>query len=151
MSEILLLNGPNLDLLGQREPATYGAERLADIVARAEHQAAAAGHRLSHLQSNSELVLIERVHAAISDKTAFIVINPAAFTHTSVALRDALAASRLPFVEVHLSNVYAREPFRQRSLFSDLAVGVICGFGSQGYDLALRAAIGRLAAKSAPG
>jgi len=151
VSEILLLNGPNLDLLGQREPATYGGERLAAIVARAEQQAAAAGQHLSHLQSNSELALIERVHAAISDKTAFIVINPAAFTHTSVALRDALAASRLPFIEVHLSNVHAREAFRQRSLFSDLAVGVICGFGAQGYELALQVAIRRLDSQSASG
>ena len=144
VAQILLLNGPNLNLLGTREPRTYGGRTLADIVAVAFAQAHSAGHDLDHLQSNSELALIERLHAAKSDATAFIVINPGAFTHTSVALRDALAAVAIPFIEVHLSNVHAREVFRHRSLFSDLAVGVICGLGADGYEFALAAALRRL-------
>ncbi len=144
MARILLLNGPNLDLLGLREPGIYGQTTLAAIVAAAETQARAAGLDLSHLQSNSELALIERVHAAKSDETAFIVLNPAGFTHTSVALRDALAALALPFIELHLSNVYAREPFRHHSFFSDRAEAVICGLGAEGYQVAVAAAIQRV-------
>jgi 3-dehydroquinate dehydratase-2 len=144
VARILLLNGPNLNLLGTREPETYGRETLADIVAGLTTQVQAGGHELSHLQSNSELALIERLHAARSDATAFIVINPAAFTHTSVALRDALAAASIPFIEVHLSNVHAREAFRHRSLLSDMAVGVICGLGAEGYSMALAAAMRRV-------
>jgi len=140
-----MLNGPNLNLLGLREPAVYGHGTLQDIVTAAATQATAAGHQLDHLQSNAELALIERIHAARDDGTAFIVINPAAFTHTSVALRDALAAAAIPFVEVHLSNVHAREAFRHRSLLSDLAVGVICGFGAVGYEFAVTVALRRLA------
>lgn len=141
---ILLLNGPNLNLLGLREPQTYGRQTLADIVTPIADQAQAHGHVLEHLQSNSELALIERIHAARQDGTAFIVINPGAFTHTSVALRDALSAAAIPFIEVHLSNVHAREAFRHRSLLSDLAVGVICGLGAEGYSYALSAAMRRL-------
>ncbi|MGD9583003.1 MAG: type II 3-dehydroquinate dehydratase [Lysobacterales bacterium] len=144
MPRILLLNGPNLDLLGRREPGTYGQTTLAEIVAAAEAQVQGAGLMFSHLQSNSELALIERIHAAKFDETAFIVFNPAAFTHSSVALRDALAAIALPFIELHLSNVYAREPFRHHSLFSDRAEAVICGLGAEGYRVALAAAIRRL-------
>jgi 3-dehydroquinate dehydratase II len=144
VARILLLNGPNLNMLGTREPETYGRQTLADIVALVSAQVQAGGHELSHLQSNSELALIERLHAARSDGTAFIVINPAAFTHTSVALRDALSAAAVPFIEVHLSNVHAREAFRHRSLLSDLAVGVICGLGAEGYSLAMTAAMQRV-------
>ncbi|MDZ4814193.1 MAG: type II 3-dehydroquinate dehydratase [Pseudomonadota bacterium] len=144
MAQILLLNGPNLNLLGTREPRTYGGRSLTQIVAFVVAQAHLAGHDLVHLQSNSELALIERLHAAKSDGTAFIVINPGAFTHSSVALRDAMAAVGIPFIEVHLSNVHAREPFRHCSLFSDLAVGVICGLGADGYEFALAAAMRRL-------
>lgn len=144
MARILLLNGPNLDLLGLREPSIYGQTTLAAIVAAAETQVRAAGLDFSHLQSNSELALIERVHAAKTDETAFIVLNPAGFTHTSVALRDALAAIALPFIELHLSNVYAREPFRHHSFFSDRAEAVICGLGAEGYRVAVAAAIRRL-------
>ena len=134
---ILVLHGPNLNLLGVREPQHYGSDTLEDINQRLRLQAQAAGFALETLQSNAEYVLIERVHAALADGTAFIIINPAAFTHTSVALRDALAGVKIPFIEVHLSNVHAREPFRQHSYFSDLAVGVICGLGASGYELAL--------------
>ncbi len=141
---ILVLHGPNLNLLGSREPAVYGHTTLAQIDAALMAQAQSAGHRVQCVQSNAEHVLIERLHAARSDGTAFILINPAAFTHTSVALRDALAAVAIPFVEVHLSNVHAREPFRQHSYFSDLAVGVIAGFGADSYRYALQAAIARL-------
>lgn len=143
--DILVLHGPNLNLLGMREPHLYGADRLVDIDGRLAAAAQQAGLALSSLQSNAEHVLIERVHQAYSDNTGFIIINPAAFTHTSVALRDALAAVKIPFIEVHLSNVHAREPFRQHSYFSDLAVGVICGLGAQGYELALSYAIRQLA------
>ncbi len=144
MATLLVLNGPNLNLLGTREPGIYGSETLADIDARLRAQAEAAGHRLVCFQSNAEHELIERIHRARADGVAFIVINPAAFTHTSVALRDALLAGGIPFIEVHLSNVHAREPFRHRSYFSDVAVGVIAGLGSQGYELALAAALRRL-------
>lgn len=147
MAQLLVLNGPNLNLLGSREPATYGAQTLADIRSDCEACAAGFGHALDFFQSNAEHVLIERIHSARTDGTAFIVINPAAFTHTSVALRDALLAVAIPFIEVHLSNVHAREPFRHHSYFSDVAVGVICGLGAQGYVLALAAADRHLAAR----
>ncbi|OEY65681.1 type II 3-dehydroquinate dehydratase [Marinobacter sp. X15-166B] len=140
MATILVLHGPNLNMLGTREPEVYGRETLADINERLGHQASAQGHNLLHLQSNAEHVLIDRLHQARSDSVDFVIINPAAFTHTSVALRDAILAAEIPFIEVHLSNVHAREAFRQHSYFSDIAVGVICGLGSQGYDLALQAA-----------
>ena len=146
MANILVLHGPNLNLLGSREPALYGHTTLAVIDADLARAAQAAGHALVSLQSNAEHVLIERVHAAVHDGTAFILINPAAFTHTSIALRDALAAVAIPFVEVHLSNVHVREAFRRHSYFSDLAVGVIAGFGADSYQLALTAVIHRLAA-----
>ncbi len=148
MSTILLLNGPNLNLLGSREPELYGRHTLADIEARLTAQAGAAGHRLESLQSNGEEALIERIHKAKAEGVAFILINPAAFTHTSVALRDALLAAAIPFIEVHLSNVHAREQFRHHSYFSDIAQGVICGLGALGYELALQAALASLAAKS---
>jgi len=144
MASILVLHGPNLNLLGRREPGIYGADTLDSINQRLLAQAEAAGHSLSWLQSNHEGALVDRVQAAGDDGTAFIIINPAAYTHTSVALRDALLAVRLPFVEVHLSNVHARESFRHHSFFSDIAVGVIAGLGAQGYELALAHAIRRL-------
>jgi 3-dehydroquinate dehydratase II len=140
---ILVLHGPNLNLLGTREPGHYGTSTLADIDANLVTKASAAGIRLTSFQSNSESELIERVHAAGRESVDFIIINPAAYTHTSVALRDALAAIAVPFVEVHLSNVFAREPFRHRSYFSDLAVGVISGLGAQGYEAALAFAAAR--------
>ena len=144
MAEILVLNGPNLNLLGAREPEHYGTTTLETINQRLAKQAETAGHRVSFYQSNAEHELVGRVQQAMKDKAAFILLNPAAFTHTSVALRDALAASHIPFIEVHLSNVHAREAFRKHSYFSDLAVGVISGLGAQGYELALAAAIERL-------
>ncbi|MHB1141980.1 MAG: type II 3-dehydroquinate dehydratase [Sulfuricaulis sp.] len=144
MAEILVLNGPNLNLLGAREPEHYGTATLDAINQRLAKQAEAAGHRASFYQSNAEHELVGRVQQAMQDKAAFILLNPAAFTHTSVALRDALAATHIPFIEVHLSNVHAREAFRKHSYFSDLAVGVISGLGAQGYELALAAAIERL-------
>lgn len=144
MSTILLLHGPNLNMLGTREPEIYGHETLADINERLHDQAAKAGHHLLHLQSNAEYELIERIHDARSEGVDFIVFNPAAFTHTSVALRDAILASGIAFIEVHLSNVHARETFRHHSYFSDIADGVICGLGSLGYDLALTAALQRI-------
>jgi 3-dehydroquinate dehydratase-2 len=145
MATILVLNGPNLNLLGSREPGHYGQTTLPEIERKLMVQAQGAGHRLVFLQSNAEHVLIEAIHAAPSDDVRFILINPAAFTHTSVALRDALLAVAIPFIEVHLSNVHAREPFRNHSYFSDIAVGVISGLGAEGYELALRAALCRLA------
>jgi 3-dehydroquinate dehydratase II len=144
MAHLLLLNGPNLNLLGTREPTVYGAQTLDQIVARLTQLATAAGHRLSALQSNAEAALIERIHGAPSEQVAFAIFNPGAFTHTSVALRDALLGVKLPFIEVHLSNVYARESFRHHSYFSDIAVGTITGLGALGYELALQAAIDRL-------
>ena len=134
---MLVLHGPNLNLLGMREPGHYGTMTLPEINARLAALATESGTQLATFQSNSESELIERVHAAASDGVDFIIINPAAFTHTSVALRDALAGVAIPFVEVHLSNVFAREPFRHHSYFSDLAVGVICGLGPHGYEAAL--------------
>ena len=145
MAKILVLHGPNLTLLGTREPDVYGRTTLGDIDTELARSAQMAGHELASLQSNAEHVLIERVHAAAHDGTAFILINPGAFTHTSIALRDALTAIAIPFVEVHLSNVHAREAFRRHSYFSDIAIGVIAGFGADSYRLALAAAIQRLA------
>jgi 3-dehydroquinate dehydratase-2 len=144
MAELLVLNGPNLNLLGEREPQYYGTTTLAEINTRLTRQAEAAGHRLQCFQSNAEHALIDRIQQAATERVAFIVINPAGFTSTSVALRDALTGTRIPFIEVHLSNVYAREPFRRQSYFSDVAVGVISGLGAQGYDLALAYAIEQL-------
>lgn len=145
MATILVLHGPNLNLLGSREPDKYGNDTLAAINERLTAYARQAGHHLLTLQSNAEYELVERVHEARREGVEFIIINPAAFTHTSVALRDALLAVQIPFIEVHLSNVHAREPFRQHSYFSDVARGVISGLGSQGYDLALEAALHQLA------
>ena len=144
MAKLLLLHGPNLNLLGSREPEVYGHATLAEIDGDLAQRAAAAGPQLESLQSNGALALIDRVQAAGRDGTAFILLNPAAFTHTSVALRDALAAVAIPFIEVHLSNPQAREPFRHQSFFSDLAVGVIAGFGADSYRYALDAAIARV-------
>lgn len=138
---ILLLNGPNLDLLGTREPERYGRSTLAEIVADVSRRAEKSGSRVEHLQSNSELALIERLHTARNDATRAIIINPGGLTHSSVALRDALVACGKPFFEVHLSNVFAREAFRHRSLLSDVAAGVIVGMGALGYGLALVAAL----------
>ena len=141
MANLLLLNGPNLNLLGSREPAVYGSTTLADIERRCVELARELGpHELACFQSNAEHALLDRIHAARQDGVAFIMINPAALTHTSVALRDALLGVGIPFIEVHLSNVFAREPFRHHSYLSDIAVGVISGLGAQGYELALRAA-----------
>ena len=145
MARILLLNGPNLNLLGTREPDIYGRTTLAEIERDLVEQAAAAGHELVALQSNAEHVLIDLVHAARRDGTRFILINPGAYTHTSIALRDALAGVAIPFIEVHLSNVHAREDFRQRSYLSDIAVGVITGLGVDSYRLGLDAAMRRVA------
>jgi 3-dehydroquinate dehydratase-2 len=147
MARVLLLNGPNLNLLGSREPGIYGAETLESIEKRAIEVARETGHELSAFQSNAEHELIERIQRAPSDGIGFILFNPAAFTHTSVALRDALAAVQVPFIEVHLSNTHAREPFRRHSYFSDIAVGVIAGLGAFGYELAVRAAARHLAAR----
>ena len=141
MATILVLHGPNLNLLGSSEPEVYGSETLADINARLNYTCIEAGHHLQHLQSNAEYELIERIHDARKEGVNFILFNPAAFTHTSVALRDAILAAEIPFIEVHISNVYKREAFRHKSYFSDIAVGTITGLGSQGYDLALQAAL----------
>jgi 3-dehydroquinate dehydratase II len=141
MPKILVVHGPNLNLLGDRETQHYGKDTLEAINDRLVAQGRRSGIEVVTFQSNAEAPLIERIHAAKSDETAYIIINPAAFTHTSVALRDALAAVRIPFIEVHLSNVHAREPFRQHSYFSDLAAGVISGLGPMGYELALQAAM----------
>jgi 3-dehydroquinate dehydratase-2 len=141
MAKLLVLHGPNLNLLGEREPGIYGRTTLAEIDDALRKQAHTAGHDLESLQSNAEHVLIDRVQAARSDGTAIILINPAGLTHTSVALRDALAAVALPFIEVHLSNPHAREPFRKHSYFSDLALGVVAGFGADSYRFAMEAAL----------
>lgn len=143
MATILVLHGPNLNLLGEREPEIYGSATLSDINQSLQQQAVDAGHHLLAMQSNAEYELIERIQDARHEGINFIIINPAAFTHTSIALRDALAAVNIPFIEVHLSNVHSREEFRQHSYLSDLAVGVICGLGAQGYKAALEAAINR--------
>ncbi len=140
MAKLLILNGPNLNLLGQREPETYGATTLADIAERCRVQAQSFHHELLFWQGNAEHELIEQIHAAFSKNVNFIIINPAAYTHTSIALRDALLAVQIPFIEVHLSNVFARESFRHHSYLADIALGVICGLGSQGYELAIQAA-----------
>ncbi|OCA54891.1 type II 3-dehydroquinate dehydratase [Photorhabdus namnaonensis] len=140
---ILLLNGPNLNMLGTREPDIYGNLTLGDIVSKMSEEAHQLGVKFSHLQSNAEFELINRIHSA-QGNTDFILINPAAFTHTSVALRDALLTVKIPFIEIHLSNVHAREPFRHHSYLSDLAVGVISGLGVDGYSFALQAAVNRL-------
>ena len=150
MAAILVLHGPNLSLLGTRKPEVYGRTTLAEIDSRLMAAGRAVGVRVDAFQSNSESALIDRVHAAKSSDVAFIIINPAGFTHTSVALRDALAGVGIPFIEVHLSNVHAREPFRHHSYFSDAAVGVITGLGAQGYELALAAALARLPAGARP-
>jgi 3-dehydroquinate dehydratase-2 len=144
MAHFLILNGPNLNLLGTREPSLYGAQTLDQIVAHVTAIAAKAGHRVSAFQSNAEAELIARIHAAPGDNIDFAIFNPGAFTHSSIALRDALLGVKLPFIEVHLSNVHAREEFRQRSYFSDIAVGTITCLGAMGYELALQAAIHRL-------
>jgi 3-dehydroquinate dehydratase II len=145
LARLLVLHGPNLNLLGQREPAVYGRTTLAEIDGDLAAIAQTSGHDLSSFQSNSEGALIDRIHAAAKDGTDFIVINPGALTHTSIALRDALAAVAIPFIEVHLSNVHAREAFRHRSYIADIAVGVVTGFGADSYRLGLSAALKRLA------
>ena len=144
MAKILLLNGPNLNLLGTREPELYGSDTLEDIAKRLEKQASEQSHTLSHVQSNSESKLVDTIHQAAKDGINFILINPAAFTHTSVAIRDALLGTQIPFIEIHISNVHQREEFRQHSYFSDIAVGTIVGLGAQGYGLALQAAFSLL-------
>jgi len=144
VANILVLHGPNLNLLGTREPDVYGRTTLAEIDADLAARAQAAGHALASFQSNAEHELVERVQRTREDGTAFVLINPGAFTHTSIALRDAFAAVGVPFIEIHLSNIHAREAFRQHSYLSDLAIGTICGLGPIGYGLALAAAIQRL-------
>ncbi len=144
MARLLVLNGPNLNLLGTREPGVYGDTRLSDIENRLSGLAAAAGHELDCFQSNAEAALVDRIHQAGSDKVAFILFNPGAYTHTSIALRDALLGVAIPFIEVHISNVFSREEFRHRSYLSDVAVGVISGLGPEGYELALSAALTRI-------
>jgi len=144
MAKILVLQGPNLNLLGVREPQHYGSISLEEIHSRLYARAKAAGYEIECFQSNAEHELVGRVQQTLKNPVGFILINPAAFTHTSVALRDALAAVAIPFIEIHLSNPYARERFRQKSYFSDLAAGVISGLGAVGYELALEAAIRRL-------
>ena len=145
MARVLLLNGPNLNLLGTREPEIYGTDTLESIEKRAAALAREAGHELGTFQSNAEHELLGRIQRAPSEGVAFVIFNPGAFTHTSIALRDALLGTHLPFIELHLSNTQAREPFRRHSYFSDIAVGVIAGFGAFGYELAVRAAAQRLA------
>lgn len=144
MASILLINGPNLDRLGQREPEVYGNRNLDDIVSQCREFAETCGHELQHVQNNAEHELVEAIHQAGDSGVEFILINPAAFTHTSVALRDALLAVDIPFVEVHLSNISAREAFRQHSYFSDIAMGVVSGFGADSYLLALQAVINKI-------
>jgi 3-dehydroquinate dehydratase-2 len=141
MASILVLHGPNLNLLGTREPEIYGSDTLEDVNEGLAQLAKEKGHHLLSLQSNAEYEIIERIHAARSEGIDFIIINPAAFTHTSVAIRDAIMGVNIPFIEVHISNVHAREEFRHHSFFSDVAVGVICGLGIQGYELALQSAM----------
>lgn len=148
MATILVLNGPNLNLLGTREPGLYGSQTLEDINQSLTDLCLQQGHHLLSLQSNAEYELVDRIHDAKKEGVNFIIFNPAAFTHTSIALRDALLAVEIPFIEVHLSNVHAREDFRSHSYFSDIAQGVICGLGSIGYQLALRAALQQLETQS---
>ena len=142
MAKLLLLNGPNLNLLGSREPEIYGSDTLSSIFERLENQISP--HQITQFQSNSESKLVDRIHQAAQDGVDFILINPAAFTHTSVAIRDAFLGTQIPFIEIHLSNVHKREEFRQHSYFSDIAVGTIVGLGAQGYELALQAALHQL-------
>ncbi|WP_319380768.1 type II 3-dehydroquinate dehydratase [Thiomicrorhabdus sp.] len=144
MASILVINGPNLNMLGRREPEIYGNETLADVIERLEMLADRFDIRLRDFQSNSEGEIIDRIHDAMDDGTDYILINPAAYTHTSVAIRDALATVKIPFIEVHLSNIHQREPFRHHSYFSDLADGVIAGLGTLGYELAFQAAVNKL-------
>jgi len=148
--DVLVINGPNLNSLGTREPEIYGSTTLADIEAGLRAQAVAAGLTLDAFQSNHEGAIVDRLHAARSEGTRFVIINPGAFTHTSVAIRDAFAAVAIPFCEVHISNVHAREEFRRHSFLSDLAVGVLTGFGAFGYTMAMSYAIDRLSSSSAP-
>ena len=150
MAQFLVLHGPNLNLLGSREPEHYGQVTLAEIDQRLDTIAREQGHQIDHFQSNSETELVERIQVAPDQGVVFILINPAAFTHTSVAIRDALSAVAIPFIEVHLSNVHAREPFRRLSYFSDLAVGVIAGFGLHSYEMALGAAIDQVGQVASP-
>ena len=145
--QVLVIHGPNLNLLGRREPEIYGSATLAEINGSLGILAEKAGVILETFQSNAEGELIERIQGAIDENINFIIINPAAFTHTSIALRDTLAAARIPFIEVHLSNIFAREVFRKKSYFSDLAVGVVSGLGTQGYELALQYALARIHAE----
>ena len=145
MARLLVLNGPNLNLLGTREPEIYGSDTLADINARLTTQAEAQGHEIGFVQSNAEHELIDRIHAAKNDGTEYIIINPGAFTHSSIALRDAFLGVAIPFIEIHISNVFAREEFRQVSFLSDAAVGVISGMGTHGYQLAVSAVNQQLA------
>ncbi len=145
MAQILALHGPNLNLLGHREPHIYGSETLDDINRRLRDQCAAAGHEFDALQSNSEAELIDRIQLARIDGTAFILVNFGGFTHTSIAIRDAILAAGVPFIEVHLSNLFSREAYRHKSYFSDIAVGCVIGLGAQGYELALQAACRKLA------
>ena len=144
MATILVLHGPNLNLLGEREPDIYGSATLSDINLKLEQLALERGHHLLNMQSNAEYELVERIQDARHEGVNYILINPAAFTHTSVAIRDALAATGIPFIEIHLSNTHAREDFRKKSYFSDLAQGVICGLGPQGYEFGLQAALQKL-------
>ncbi|MFN0003049.1 MAG: type II 3-dehydroquinate dehydratase [Pseudohongiellaceae bacterium] len=144
MASILVLNGPNLNLLGTREPEVYGKQTLVDINTRLLKIAKEAGHHIQFLQSNAEYELIDRIHAARNENINFIIINPGAFTHTSIALRDALLGVSIPFIEVHLSNIHARETFRHHSYLASVAVGSIVGLGAQGYELALQAAFSRV-------
>jgi 3-dehydroquinate dehydratase-2 len=139
--QILLINGPNLNLLGTREPGHYGTDTLSAVESRLTELAQAAGATLSSFQSNAEAALVERIQQAGRDRVDFIIINPAAYTHTSIAMRDALAAVGIPFIEVHISNVFARESFRHQSYFTDIAVGIISGLGTKGYELALQFAL----------
>lgn len=141
MASILVINGPNLNLLGVREPGIYGSRTLADIERHLADRGAKLGADMAFFQSNAEHALIDRIHQAFRDQVDFILINPGAYTHTSVAIRDAFLATRVPFIEVHLSNVHAREPFRRHSYLSDIALGVVCGFGAFGYEIALQAAM----------
>jgi len=142
MAKLLLLNGPNLNLLGTREPEIYGSDTLDSIFKRLQTQTGS--HQITQFQSNSESDLVDKIHQASQDNVDFILINPAAFTHTSIAIRDALLGTKIPFIEIHLSNVHKREEFRQHSYFSDIAVGTIVGLGAQGYELALQAALRQL-------
>ena len=143
MTKILVINGPNLNVLGQREPATYGYETLADIEQHLSGVAAELGAQIDFFQSNAEHLLIDAIHQLLVSPVDAVIINPAAFSHTSVAIRDALLAVNVPFYEVHLSNIYKREEFRHHSFFSDIALAVICGMGSAGYEYALQDAVRR--------